>query len=289
MDNVRVTLYHTKSDAATLEQWFQGHIVDDTVQCFKDKWWDCVKHARQHKVQVWLETTGATGEGQFGIIPAAGPAPVGVLWAGFPGSMAMPGTLQYMVADTYTVPPDQADTVEAYPEKMLCVPGSWMIADPTPIILETEQTAATRTELREKRGIPTTATVYSYFGRSWKIDDKIFRAWAQIICNVPMHYAGDYSVTPEELRSNFLKLWVANGASKERLLVLPVFRRGEHLHVLKELCDVALEDTSIYSGGTTSYEALYAGLPMVHYSDGWKCMHNEQGGAFSWRRVLESF
>ncbi len=40
---------------------------------------------------------------------------------------------------------------------------------------------------------------------------------------------------------------------------------------MREMCDVALE-TSIDGGGTTSYEALYAGLPMVHWSDGWKVM-----------------
>jgi hypothetical protein len=36
-----------------------------------------------------------TGDG-ISSIAASGPAPVGVIWAGFPGSMGMPSTLQYM-------------------------------------------------------------------------------------------------------------------------------------------------------------------------------------------------
>jgi tetratricopeptide (TPR) repeat protein len=59
---VKVTLYHTAADAAILQEMKQYMDHDDNmVACTREAWQDCVQHARQHQVQVWLETTGRTG------------------------------------------------------------------------------------------------------------------------------------------------------------------------------------------------------------------------------------
>jgi hypothetical protein len=56
---VKVTLYHTAADPAILKE--MKPYVHEMVACTRDAWADCVKHARQHKIHVWLETTGRTG------------------------------------------------------------------------------------------------------------------------------------------------------------------------------------------------------------------------------------
>jgi hypothetical protein len=57
--SVKVTLYHTAADPAILKE--MKPYVHEMVACTRADWQSCVKHARQHKVHVWLETTGRTG------------------------------------------------------------------------------------------------------------------------------------------------------------------------------------------------------------------------------------
>lgn len=59
---VKVTLYHTAADPDILKEMKQYINNDmDMVACTREAWQDCVKHARQRQVHVWLETTGRTG------------------------------------------------------------------------------------------------------------------------------------------------------------------------------------------------------------------------------------
>jgi predicted O-linked N-acetylglucosamine transferase (SPINDLY family) len=285
MSDVRVTLYHAGEDPLVLDAI--RPYVDGTKKCFKTNYVDCLSHARQSRVQVWLETTGSTGEGVHHIV-LAGPAPVGVLWAGFPGSMAAPDTLQYMVSDAYTVPPN-SNVSDLYPEKMLYVPGSWMISDTTNLDeamalphSTLANTSYTRESLRSHFGVPLDAVVYGYFGRTEKVDDSVFEAWGRIHHRVPnsylvvAYYSTDTTVDPNRILESLRVAWTNMGLSAERFVAVPPFRRGEHIAVMRELCDVSL-DTITYGGGTTSFEALYAGLPLVHYSDGNKMMQRAGG------------
>lgn len=284
--DIHLTLYHTKADPARLDEI--KIYVDDLVPCSTNDFARCVQHARDKRIQVWVETTGTTGEGIPGIV-ASGPAPVGVLWAGFPGSMAMPETIAYMVQDRYSVPSSAASL---YKEKMIYVPGSWMMADTLYLNSMVESLAVnfTREELANKYGIPLGAFVYSYFGRSWKVDDSVLTAWGKILDRTPnsvlvMTFSSPSSFgNPTEVLGNLRSFWSDTGVSNNRLIIVPPFRRGEHIHIMKELCDVAL-DTSMYSGGTTAYEALYAGLPLVHFSDGLKMMQRA-GGSILWAAGL---
>jgi predicted O-linked N-acetylglucosamine transferase (SPINDLY family) len=72
--------------------------------------------------------------------------------------------------------------------------------------------------------------------------------------------------------------WKNQNLHLDRLVILAPFMRGEHLAAMQHMCDVAL-DTTLYGGGTTAYEAILAGLPLVHYSapEGWKMMQRAGG------------
>jgi predicted O-linked N-acetylglucosamine transferase (SPINDLY family) len=193
-----------------------------------------------------------------------------------------------MVSDMYTVPPN-SDISEHYPEKMLYVPGSWMISDTKNLDEEMELIEATlsnathtRAGLREQFGIPLDAVVFSYFGRTFKIDDRLFRAWGRIVEQVPQsylvvaYYSTDTSLDPTYILKNMRSAWEGMGLAPDRFVAVPPFRRGEHVQVMRAMSDVSL-DTVTYGGGTTGFEALYAGLPLVHFSGGEKMMQRAGG------------
>jgi len=270
--NVQITLYHSSADPDVLGDLLPYVNADFGFE--KSRWKSALDHARAHRVQVWLEMSGSTGRG-VSMLATAGPAPVGVLWAGFPGSMADPG-LQYMVSDRYTVP---ESTASSYPEKMIYVPGSWMIAEPAPLGKWSEEDfQAARIRLRKQHEIPVDAVVYSNFGRLWKVDDVIFESWCQILREVPNSYLILSMIEARALAGieNMRGVWKAKGLSENRLKFLSPFRPNDLIQSMAALSDIAL-DTSSYGGGATSYDALRAGLPLVHYSAGFKMMQRAGG------------
>jgi len=66
----------------------------------------------------------------------------------------------------------------------------------------------------------------------------------------------------------------------DRLLVVPPFQCGEHLHALKALVDVSLDSVE-YSGGMTTFESLQAEVPLVHSPGGWKMTQRSAGSVLT--------
>lgn len=279
---VRFTVYWNSADPDTLRDI--GALVNGaTVEVVATELGRAVAHARSNKVQLWLDTTGDTGSG-LPALAAARPAPVGVLWAGFPGSLADPTAVQYMVADRYSVPPGRvADT---YAERIIYLPGSWLVSDTSQFSVPLDSDAAaganwTRAHMRAAMGIPLHAVVYGNFGRLWKLDGVTFRSWCSIAQRVfgshfvVMHFRTS-DMDTESAADNLRAAWRAAELAPHRLHIVAPYRRGEHMLALRALVDVAL-DTVHYGGGITSFEALYAGLPLVHRAGGDKLMQRAGG------------
>jgi predicted O-linked N-acetylglucosamine transferase (SPINDLY family) len=276
--NVRITLYHPRDVTPSVLD-FVVPLVSSTVECTEDGWADCVEHARRNKVQVWLETSGDAVEGIPSIM-ASGPAPVGISWGGtVPGSLGLPSTVQYMITDRYSVPPDSAVSAE-YPEKMIYIPGSWLNVEP-----EAPRVGnLTIDTVRNEYNIPAEAVIYCFFGRLSKITDEVFRLWSDIVNQVP----GSVLVLCNWHPSNdpiprMRKAWKDRGLASDRLIVFPFFSFGGHLSVLSALSDgttIAL-DALEYSGAMTTYNAIQAGIPVIHCSISWKITQRMAGSVLT--------
>jgi protein O-GlcNAc transferase len=276
--NIRITLYHPRDVMPSVLD-FVTPLVSSTVECTEEFWHDCVEHARRNKVQVWLETSGDAVEGIPNIM-ASGPAPVGVSWGGtLPGSLGLPSTVQYMVTDRYSVPPESAVSAE-YPEKMIYILGSWLNVEPEAPRMGNLTIAAVRKEYN----IPAEAVIYCYFGRLSKITNEAFQLWSDIVTQVP----GSVLVLCNWHPSNdpiprMRRAWKGRGLASDRLIVFPFFSFSEHLGVLSALSDgttIAL-DALEYSGAMTTYNAIQAGIPVIHCSTSWKITQRMAGSVLA--------
>lgn len=196
------------------------------------------------------------------------------------------------VTDRFTVPPQQENLVNEYPEKMIYVPGSWLIIEPpvgqTPkeiMLTATHNNNSTwRRELREQHGIPVDSFVFGNFGRAWKLNDAVFATWCKIIERVPgsiLVMLDDRDRATVDPIPNIQKTWHDDfGLAEDRLVILPPFRRVEHIDALRALLDVALDSVS-YSGGATSYDALLAGRPLVTCPGGDKMTQRSAGSVLT--------
>jgi predicted O-linked N-acetylglucosamine transferase (SPINDLY family) len=98
-----------------------------------------------------------------------------------------------------------------------------------------------------------------------KYNGEVFAAWARILHAVPearllLKYANAYE--SPKLRTIILDAFARQGISAERLrFVAGRIAPSEHLAVLQEI-DIAL-DPFPFNGSTTSFEALWMGVPVV--------------------------
>jgi predicted O-linked N-acetylglucosamine transferase (SPINDLY family) len=104
---------------------------------------------------------------------------------------------------------------------------------------------------------------FGCFNNLAKISDRVVSVWAEILKKVPLSrlvlkssYFRDY-----EIRLHFKRRFEVHGVSPERLDLRP---ESLHFFMMSEYCDIDIAlDPFPYSGGLTSCEALWMGVPIV--------------------------
>jgi predicted O-linked N-acetylglucosamine transferase (SPINDLY family) len=210
-----------------------------------------------HKIQsdgidVLVDLMGYTHQGRPSVL-ALRPAPLQLIYLGYPGSMGAP-FIDGVVADEWLIPPELE---HGYSETVLRLPWGFVCSAPLPADPgEPLPPAPTRSAL----GIGPEQMVFACFNRPEKFDPHRFDAWMEILRAVP---------------NSVLLLVVGNIASQERLLQRALARGlqpGRLIFAEKtpaaqfaELCRLAdlFLDTAHYGAGATGAMALQAGLPLL--------------------------
>jgi predicted O-linked N-acetylglucosamine transferase (SPINDLY family) len=205
--------------------------------------------ARIHKdkIDILVDLDGFSGFARKDIV-AYRPAPIQINYLGFPGTSGT-SYIDYLLADTIIVPPEEQIY---YSETIFYLPHCYQLCSPHKI----SRQKFTRADF----GLPPDAFVFCSFNRPFKISEDIFDAWIQVLKKVQNSVLWLYSdelLTQKNLRSFFKK----SGLSPDRLIFTGKLPMDKHLARLK-LADLAL-DTHIYSGGATTANLLWAGVPVI--------------------------
>ena len=180
------------------------------------------------------------------------PAPVQISWLGFPFTSALKD-LDYILVDEYLKPVGDGGLLE----KPLAMPGSWVCFgeginfDPIPIDPNPPMT--------RNSGI-----TFGTLNGTYKYAPQVVKAWADVMKAVPN---SRFLVVRPECGSlitcrNLAKAFSENGISSDRLYFIN--NRGKpqsHLSYYNEI-DISL-DTFPVTGGTTTVEAAWMGVPVV--------------------------
>jgi len=177
------------------------------------------------------------------------PAPVQVSWLGYPHSIGMPTAIDYIMVDPYLKPEDPGLLIE----KPFTVPETWVSLDkvgflPTPI----------------NDVIPEDRNGYITFGTlnaSHKFTPETFAVWAEIMNMLPnsRFLYVRLEADSELLRDNFCKHMEKHGIKRDRIAFKAT--NEHHLQFYNDI-DIAL-DTFPHTGGTTTCETLWMGVPAV--------------------------
>ena len=242
------------------------------VFCYSDRTRedDLTEHLRSN-TDHWLATSGFTDEALFNIIRkdridilidlaghsgrnrltlfAMRPAPVQATWAGYVGTTGLE-TMDYLISDSQESP-DWAD-VQAC-EKIIRLPDTFICWHPPP-------NSPVPTSLP---ALITGQVTFGCFNNTMKINSKVVSLWARILQQVP---DSTLLLKTRELVSICLRDRIAgyfsdNGIPLHQLVMEEGSSQIGMLEAYSRV-DISL-DPFPYTGGTTTLEALWMGVPVV--------------------------
>lgn len=203
-------------------------------------------------IDVLVDLMGYTHQGRPSVL-ALRPAPLQLLYLGYPGSSGAP-FIDGIVADAWLIPPELE---HGYSEPVLRLPWGFLCSAPLPADPgEPLPPCPSRASL----GIKHDQMVFACFNRPDKFDPQRFDAWMEILRAVP---------------DSVLLLVIGHAAVQRRLmeraqlcgvepgrLVFTAKTPAAQFPALCSLADLFL-DTAHYGAGATGAMALQAGLPLL--------------------------
>ena len=202
---------------------------------------------RHDQIDILVDLSGHTG-GSRPLLFAHKPAPVQASWLGYPGTTGL-SAMDYLVMDASTVPPGSTWTAEA----VVRLPHGRFCYSPPTYMPQVASPAAR----------PGGSVVFGSFNNLGKIGPDVVRLWARVLDAVPGSrlILKWKEIDQESVRRRLTAAFAAVGVGPDRLEL----RQGSrHPQMLAEYADIDIAlDPFPFSGGLTSSEALWMGVPVV--------------------------
>jgi len=198
-------------------------------------------------IDVLVDLTGHAGALRLGVF-ALQPAPVQATWLGYLGSTGLT-RIQYRFTDARADPPGAADSLHT--EELLRLPHSLWCYRP----VHNERHAA------EPPSRARDFITFGSFNHAPKLSAGTRRLWMQILRAAPRSRLLVVGLPEGRARRAFLQAFVDAGVDAARLTILPRVPFDEYLRQF-DAVDLAF-DTMPYGGGTTTFDALWMGVPVL--------------------------
>lgn len=207
------------------------------------------QRARELDIHIAVDLKGHTGGNRQRVFPLR-PAPIQMHHIGHPGTIGMPGVIDYLVGDSVVTPEAYR---EFYSEKIIELPDSYQVNDQA---REIDATTSTRAD----HGLPEQGFVFCSFNNNYKITADVFDVWMRLLQARPgsvLWLLSRHDDAADKLRAAA----AACGVDPARLVFAPRIGPARHL-ARHRLADLFL-DTGPYNAHTTASDALWAGLPVL--------------------------
>lgn len=205
---------------------------------------------REDGIDILVDLAGHTARGRLGVFSIK-PAPVQVGYLGYPNSTGL-SSLDWRLTDAFADPPGASDAFHS--EKLVRLPQTFLCFRPPPEPLEVRAAPCLRNG----------HLTFGSFNALAKLEGPVIRAWSRLLERVHgsrlmLKAAG---LGDESGRARLLSLFAKHGIDGSRLTLLPAESDvSDHLARYHEV-DIGL-DPFPYNGTTTTFEALWMGVPVV--------------------------
>lgn len=210
---------------------------------------EAAKHIYEDRIDVLFDFTGYTNGSRTGIA-ALRPAPVLVNMWGYPGTIGG-DVFDYTVADELIIPEEHQ---QYYSEEIVYLPDQVQIAHQGEKISDTDFT-------RQQFGLPEEGFVFCSLNPTYKFEPVMFSIWMDLLKEAPDSVL--WLRKTSELAEDNLKSFAKKcGVNEERIIFAERLEDRTDYFKRMQLADLAL-DTRIYNGGSTTIDALWAGVPVI--------------------------
>ncbi len=207
-----------------------------------------VRRIRDDGIDILLDLAGYTPNNRLGVF-AARAAPLQGSWLGYPATTAL-REIDFVVADEHLTPPEIAP---GFTERVVRMAGSCMpFAHPFDDLPMPRRAAPTARAIR-----------FGSYSNAAKLSPVTLETWAAILHQTPgatLRLCGRQYGFPE-VAAELERRFAALGISADRLILAKALPRRALVESYAEI-DIAL-DPFPWSGGVTSFEALWMGAPVV--------------------------
>jgi predicted O-linked N-acetylglucosamine transferase (SPINDLY family) len=201
----------------------------------------------QDGVDILVDLSGHSGVFRLGVL-AQQPAPVQATWLGYLNTTGL-RRVHFRICDGYSDPEGLADPLHT--ETLVRLPHSQWCYRPFIADIATAELPS------KKNGFIT----FGSFNHVSKLSPGIRRLWAELLRLVPDSRLVLAGVPDGPARDGLIADLQDAGVSPARIATLPHAALHDYLRSIGGV-DIAL-DTTPYSGGTTTCDALWMGVPVV--------------------------
>jgi len=248
---------HDRSACEIFCYW-TGDAVDDftrQVQARADVWRDVASMSdaglaetiNRDGIDILVDLSGHSGFFRLAVF-AQQPAPVQVAWLGYLSTTGMT-RIQYRLCDRHTDPPGMTDRFHT--EALVRLPDSQWCYRPV-VSIDCSEAPPFR-----RNGFVT----FGSFSNALKLSPTVRRLWAEILTRLPDSRIVFAGVPQGPIRDGLIRDFEKAGIAAGRIAILPRVGSADYFRSFNDV-DVAL-DTTPYSGGTTTCDTLWMGVPII--------------------------
>ncbi len=209
---------------------------------------ELAEQIRADQIDLLVDLAGHTSGNRL-LVFARKPAPIQLTWAGYVGTTGLTA-IDYLVADRFYVP---QEAERYYCERILRLPDAYVTYEPptyAPLV-------------KPLPALTSGQITFGSFNNPLKITPEVVRVWAGILRRVPrsrlvLKYRG---MSDALAAGRFTEMFAVEGIEPGRLELLGFSPHAELLEHYNRI-DIAL-DPFPFSGGLTTCEALWMGVPVV--------------------------
>jgi len=205
---------------------------------------------RFDRIDILVDLAGHTGGGRP-LLFARKPAPMQVTWLGYPDTTGL-AAIDYRLTDAYADPVGHSESF--YTESLLRLPAGFLCYEP---IADSPEVSAPPSAEADR-------VTFGSFSHLAKVMPSMIALWARLLDALPQArlMLKSYGLSAESARREVLAQFAQRGIAAERLVLPPPDdSMAGHLARYGEV-DIAL-DSFPYNGTTTTFEALWMGVPVV--------------------------
>ncbi len=247
---------HTRFEVFGYANVKQPDAVTERLQGYFDHWCDILNlsdtdaaaRIRDDRIDILIDLIGHTADNRL-LVFARKPAPLQMSYVGYPNTTGL-SAMDYRFATPYTDPP--GETEQYYSERLIHLDSHYCYTpwDTAPL----------------PNRLPALANGYitfASFNNFAKVTPAVIALWARLLAEIPgsrlVLKAGGLSDAATQAYAR--EAFAAHGIAAERLILLGWGTVPEYLECFQQ-ADIGL-DPFPFNGGTTTYNTLWMGLPVV--------------------------